>query len=367
MSMTISRIEVIQKLTVLFLIVLGLYFGKEFLMPLFIGGVIATFFLPFCKWMETKKIPRGLAAVFCVLCLLLFIAVIGALLGRQISLLTHDFIFIKQQFIQTYTNIQHYILNNFGITLKKQSELLSNQQQNFASIIPVLVGSLSGIMGNFVLILVYILGLLYYRNHIKNFLLKFSKSKKNELESLLYKVAIVSQQYLLGLSKMIVCLWVMYGVGFSIIGVKNALFFAILCGVLEIVPFIGNIVGTTITVLAALALGGDITLIIGIISIYGTVQLIQGWILEPLIVGSQVKINPLFTIIALLLGELLWGIAGIFLAIPLIAMFKIVSDNFESLKPFGFLIGEVETSTTKIARKISWLHVLKQKFSVLKT
>ncbi|HRI34478.1 MAG TPA: AI-2E family transporter, partial [Saprospiraceae bacterium] len=73
------------------------------------------------------------------------------------------------------------------------------------------------------------------------------------------------------------------------------------------------------------------------------VQFIQGWVLEPLIVGSQVKINPLFTIIALVVGELIWGIAGIFLAIPLIAMFKIVCDHVESLKPYGFLIGEIET------------------------
>ena len=360
--MTISRIEVIQKLTVLFLIVLGLYFTKEFLMPLFIGGVIATFFLPFCKWMESKKIPRGLATVFCLFSLLLFITGLGALLGGQIAMLSEDFVFIKKLAFETYDSAQQFILHNFGITLKKQGQLLNDQQQNFASIIPILADSLSAIVGNFLLILIYILGLLYYRNHIKNFILQFSKSKKHELESLLYKVAVVSQQYLLGLSKMIVCLWVMYGVGFSIIGVKNAVFFAVLCGVLEIVPFIGNIVGTTITVLVAIAQGGDSTLIIGIVVIYGTVQLIQGWILEPLIVGSQVKINPLFTIIALILGELLWGIPGIFLAIPLIAMFKIVSDNFESLKPFGFLIGEIETKPIKSIPKINLLSVLKKKF-----
>ncbi len=360
--MTISRIEVIQKLTVLFLIVLGLYFTKEFLMPLFIGGVIATFFLPFCKWMESKKIPRGLAAVFCVFSLLLFITGLGALLGGQIAMLSEDFVFIKKLAFEAYDSAQQFILNNFGITLKKQGQLINDQQQNFASIIPVIADSLSAIVGNFLLILVYILGLLYYRNHIKKFILQFSKSKKDELEILLYKVAVVSQQYLLGLSKMIVCLWVMYGVGFSVIGVKNAVFFAVLCGVLEIVPFIGNIVGTTITVLVAIAQGGDSTLIIGIIVIYGTVQLIQGWILEPLIVGSQVKINTLFTIIALILGELLWGIPGIFLAIPLIAMFKIVSDNFESLKPFGFLIGEIEKPAAKIKLPPNLLKVIKKKF-----
>ena len=79
-----------------------------------------------------------------------------------------------------------------------------------------------------------------------------------------------------------------------------------------------------------------------IVIVYGIVQLIQGWILEPLILGPQVKINSLFTIIALVLGELIWGIPGIILAIPLTAMFKIVCDHIEPMKPYGFLIGEIE-------------------------
>ena len=72
-------------------------------------------------------------------------------------------------------------------------------------------------------------------------------------------------------------------------------------------------------------------------------QLIQGWVLEPLIVGPQVKINPLFTILALVLGEFVWGIPGIILAIPLTGMFKIICDHIEPLKPYGFLIGEIKT------------------------
>jgi predicted PurR-regulated permease PerM len=110
---------------------------------------------------------------------------------------------------------------------------------------------------------------------------------------------------------------------------------------LEIIPFVGNITGTTLTVLVTTLNGGDSTKIIGIIITYGIVQFIQGWFLEPLILGAQVKINPLFTIIALILGELLWGISGVILAIPITAIFKIICDNVEPLKPYGFLIGEI--------------------------
>lgn len=161
------------------------------------------------------------------------------------------------------------------------------------------------------------------------------------MEQVLDRVAHVSQQYLIGLVKMIGLLWVMYGIGFSLLGVKNALFFAILCGLLEIVPFIGNITGTSLTVVVSAVQGASTSMLFGIIGTYVMIQLIQGWVLEPIILGPQVKINPFTTIIVLVMGELIWGIPGIFLAIPLVAMFKIVCDHVESLKPYGFLIGEI--------------------------
>jgi predicted PurR-regulated permease PerM len=172
-------------------------------------------------------------------------------------------------------------------------------------------------------------------------------SKREEMQFVIYNATQVSQQYLLGLSKMIFLLWIMYGIGFASIGVENALFFAILCGLLEIVPYVGNITGTLLTVLVSAIHGASPTLLFGIVLVYSIVQLIQGWLLEPLILGPQVKINPLFTILVLVIGQLLWGIPGIILAIPLTAIFKIICDHIEAMKPYGFLIGEIECSTKK--------------------
>ena len=348
--MNLTSISLIKKLLSVFLIVLGLYYAKDFLIPLAIAAIIATLFLPFCKWMESKKITRGIATIICIITLLLFMGGILTLLVWQISLLANDFELLKLRAIDTSEHVQEYIFNQFGITIEKQAQIIKAQQTSVTKLILGLLGTLTSNFASLLLTLVYIFCLIYYRGHIKQFLLKLSvASQRHETEKVIYRVAQVSQQYLLGLSKMIFLLWIMYGIGFSIIGVKNAIFFAILCGLLEIVPFIGNITGTLITVLVAAVQGASPATTIGIIGTYGLVQLIQGWILEPIIVGSQVKINPMFTIIALVIGELIWGISGIFLAIPLIAMFKIVCDHIESLKPYGYLISEIETSKMKIS------------------
>ncbi|CAM3576442.1 AI-2E family transporter [Flavobacterium psychrophilum] len=347
--MTTSLSSVIKKMLVLFLVFSGLYFAQEFLIPLCIGGVLATLFLPFCNWMEKKKIPKGLAVFISFLGLLALIFLLISLLGYKISELINDIEILKQKGIEAGTKIQKYIFDTLNLTVTEQYKILKSEQPSYGDMAQKMLGSMTSFLSNSILLLVYFIFLLYYRNHIKNFLVCLTpKSQQVEMQEIIQKVATVSQQYLIGLSKMIFLLWVMYGIGFSIIGVENAIFFAILCGLLEIIPFVGNITGTTLTVLIAAMNGANTQLLFGIVIVYGIVQFIQGWVLEPLIVGSQVKINSLFTIIALVLGELLWGISGIILAIPLTAMFKIVCDHIEPLKPYGFLIGEIETPKTAI-------------------
>ena len=346
--MTITSTSIIKKLLLLFLIIAGLYYAKVFLMPLCIGGILATLFLPFCNWLQKKKIPAAMAVCVCLLCVLLIIAGFVALLGWQIGALVNDVALLKQKISDTGAFIQEYIFNQFGVSPVKQMEILMAEQPSITNLMQMMAGSVAYIVTNFILVLAYFVFLLYYRGHLKHFFIKLTPlSRQNEMKQILDKSAHVSQQYLLGLSKMIVCLWIMYSIGFSILGVKNFLFFAILCGILEIVPFVGNITGTTLTVAVAALHGASHYMLAGIIITYGVVQFIQGWFLEPLILGPQVKINPLFTIIALVLGQLLWGIPGILLAIPLSAIFKIICDHIEPLKPYGFLIGEIKNDTSK--------------------
>jgi predicted PurR-regulated permease PerM len=343
-NMTTTITSVIQKLLLLFLIFAGLYYAQEFLMPLVIGAILATLFLPLCQWMEGRKLPKSLAVLVCILCLLLLIAALASMLGWKVTELTNDVTRLKQKGVEVLSQVQQYLFHQFGISLENQREIFKTEQPSYTSIVQTVAGSLTSILTTLVLVFIYFVFLLYYRSHVKNFALKLSSSSQRaEVEHIIHSAAEVSQQYLVGLFKMIGCLWIMYGIGFSIIGVDDALFFAILCGLLEIVPFVGNITGTTLTLLVSALHGANTATLVGIAITYGVVQFIQGWVLEPLILGPQVKINPLFTIVALVLGELLWGIPGIILAIPLTAIFKIVCDHVEPLKPYGFLIGEIES------------------------
>lgn len=111
---------------------------------------------------------------------------------------------------------------------------------------------------------------------------------------------------------------------------------------LETIPFIGNLTGSLLAVLMVVVQGGSNFMIMGVIIAYAAVQFIQSYIIQPLVVGKKVDINPLVTIAGLVLSELIWGIPGMVLAIPLMGILKIVFDNVEQLHPLGFLMGEVE-------------------------
>lgn len=332
-------------LFLLFLVFTGLYFAKPFLVPLLLGGMFSMLWLPLARKFEIKGFNRGMAALGCVLILVFILAAIIALISWQVSELAKDLSGTRDFFQQTIQKLEGSISKHLGISKETQEKFIKEQQSGGSGeagkAAAAILGTFMGILVDTLLVLVYMFLLLYARLHIKQFILKLVPQHQHQKTNSIIKDSTdVVQQYLSGLAKMIVVLWVMYGIGFSIVGVKNALFFAFLCGLLEIIPFVGNITGTGFAILASLSQGAGTNLVIGIVATYGIVQFLQTYILEPLVVGAGVKLNPLFTIIGIVIGELLWGIAGMVLAIPVLGMTRIICIHIDALKPYGFLIGE---------------------------
>jgi len=335
----------ISVLFLTFLIICGLYFAREFLIPLAISALFAMLFVPLCRWFENRGINSAVASILCLLILLVIVATIIALLSWQASGISEDLSQIVSRLLEIMDDIRQFIARNLGISTDKQKQWLEGQAAPQSSgamgMTGLVLSSIMGIIIDSILVLVYTFLFIYSRSHLKKFILMLvPDSASKETEKIIRDGGKVAQRYISGLGTMIVILWVMYSIGFSIVGVENAIFFAILCGLLEIVPFIGNITGTTLTVLMVISQGGSNGMIIGVIATYLFVQFIQTYILEPLVVGSEVNLNPLFTILVIVLMEIIWGIPGMILAIPMLGIIKIICDHVKSLNPYGFLIGK---------------------------
>ncbi|RYG48939.1 MAG: AI-2E family transporter [Chitinophagaceae bacterium] len=327
------------------LIVAALYYSREFLAPIVFGMLLAMLFLPLVKWFQSKGIPHVPAILLCLFIFLLIIGGMIYILSWQVGNLEADTAKLERQIRAITENVQNFISRKIGVSVERQDKLINMQSEAVApaagSKVMGVVSFLTSFVVDFILVVVYIFLFLYFRAHLKMFILRISPNEeRKKAESIIHNSASVSQQYLAGLAIMIACLWVMYGIGFSLIGVKYALFFAILCGLLEIVPFVGNLTGTTVTLLFSASQGASSTQLLLILGTYMLIQFIQTYLLEPLVVGSKVNINPLFTIIALVAAELVWGIPGMVLALPILGIIKIICDHIEFLQPYGMLIGE---------------------------
>lgn len=348
--------KAVKMLLVLVLSVIILIYAKSFLVPITFAALFSMLLLPLSRKIEAWGVKKGLAILLTTLLFTGLIAAFIYVLIWQFSDISQSAKDIEQQVNHKLQELRSYISHTFGISPQKQEEIIQNSQSSGEKISAIIAGILSSagsFLTNLVLTIVYIFLFLYFRPHLKKFVLMLvaSPDKKN-VQVIMGEARGVAQKYITGLSWMILCLWIMYSIGFSIVGVKNAIFFAILCGLLEIVPFVGNLTGNIITIIAVVMQGGSSSMILGVIITYATVQFLQTYILEPLVVGKGVSINPLFTIAGIVAGELVWGVPGMILAIPMMGITKIICDHIEPLKPYGFLIGQERKSRSNMIDKI---------------
>ncbi|MBL7780430.1 MAG: AI-2E family transporter [Saprospiraceae bacterium] len=345
--------SILQRTAFIFLVIVLagaiLYFGRPFLVPIALAGLLSMLLLPLAGWFEKKKLGRGLSSVLSVLVLVVGISGILALLSWQLTNVTDDLSQIKTVASERMEQLHVFASDHLGISREEQQKMMEENKSSGAEsatkLGAMIVSSLLGALVTFIIAVVYIFMFLYYRSHFREFILQLVPAgNKAEATRVMAEASQIAQKYLGGLGLMITMLWVLYGIGFSIVGVKNAVFFAILCGILEIIPYVGNLTGTAITLLMTMAQGGDTSMMLGVIITYGLVQFFQNNVLTPLIVGSEVNINPVFTIMALMAGELVWGVPGMILAIPMLGILKITFDHIAVLKPFGFIIGQPKKS-----------------------
>jgi predicted PurR-regulated permease PerM len=350
-----SLVRSISVFILFFLVIGGLYFARQFLIPIAISALLAMLLVPLSRWFENKSIPRTLASLLCLLFLLSILGGIIYLVSWQASGISENLYQLSNRIEKIIEDIRQFIVENIGITTETQMQWMNRQPTSGSGAIGIagsLLSSLMSIMVKCILVLVYVFLFLSSRSHIKKFILMLVPATDvKETEKIISDAGKVSQKYLSGLGMMIAILWLMYGIGFSIVGVKSAIFFAVLCGLLEIIPFIGNLTGTSLTVLMVISQGGSNGMVLGVFITYMMIQFIQTYILEPLIVGSEVNINPLFTILVLVLMEILWGIPGMIMAIPILGIVKIICDHIEPLKPFGYLIGKEKSKGDKLHSK----------------
>jgi predicted PurR-regulated permease PerM len=158
-------------------------------------------------------------------------------------------------------------------------------------------------------------------------------------------VKIAIHSYLVGLLTEVIIVATLTSVGLAIVGVQYPILLGVITGVLNMIPYLGILVAAGLSIFATLGSSAELPIVLGVIAVNAIVQLIDNNLLVPLVVSSKVKINAFVSLLAIITGGAIAGIAGMFLAIPLIAILKVIFDRIEKFEPWGFLMGDDSPKT----------------------
>jgi putative permease len=329
--------------------------GKEVLDPLVFGFLFAILLLPVAGFLERRlRLPRPLAAFFSIVLLVAFIYGISYLVGSQISKLASDWPMLRSQVSQSLDNLQGWIQHAFNINEAKQATIVNNTKKEIMSSGSGVLGETFGAVGSlllfYVFILIFTFFILLYRRLLFHFILwVFTDENARIVFDIVENIQSILRQYILGLLLEMLVVSTLACSAFWIIGVKYAVLLGIIVGLFNLIPYLG--------IFTALLLSSLVTFATGTVKeaawVAGSVLAIHALdsnILLPTIVGSKVKLNALITFLGIISGEMIWGLSGMFLSIPIMAIFKIIFDRVQSLKPWGYLLGDeqdIEKSTVK--------------------
>jgi len=319
--------------------------GKTFLAPLIFALLFAVLLLPVANFIEKRfRFPRSMAALLSVLLLVSSLVGLFYLVGSQISSLADDWPQFKQQVLTSVNNLQQWISMRFHVRIKQQNNYVNNAAAKLMETGSSMIGDALVSLSSLVLFLVFIMidtfFLLYYRRLIVRFLVAVFKEENSVIVyDIIAQIQTRIRQYILGLVLEMVIVAAATCLALWILGVKYAILLGLLTGLFNIIPYIGIFTATLLSTLVTFATAGATKLLLVIGTILG-IHLIDSNVLLPVIVGSKVRVNALITVLAVIIGEAVWGIPGTFLALPVVAIAKIIFDRIESLKPWGMLFGD---------------------------
>jgi predicted PurR-regulated permease PerM len=347
------KIPLYAKAVILFIGILALlallYIAREIIVPLVFATILAIVLHPVVNFFVKRKIKRVFAIIITLFLAFSVIAAFCGLMFSQASRFSESWPVLVDKFTLILNQATDWASGYFDINPQKIQDWIIKTKAELINTSTAAIGHTLVIVGNGLVILflvpVYIFMILFYHPILIEFIRRlFGQNHQSKVSEIITKTKTVIQRYLVGLFIEAVLVAIMNSVGLLILGIDYAILLGIIGALLNVIPYIGGIVAVALPMMIAIATKSTAWYAVYVLLVYYVIQLIDNNFIVPKIVASKVKINALFSIIVVLAGNALWGIPGMFLAIPLLAIVKLICDHIESLKPWGFLLGDTMPS-----------------------
>jgi len=335
-----------------------IYLAKSLFIPLVFATIIAIVLHPVVNFMVRIKINRILAIILTMFLTFLVIAAFGAVLFSQAGKFGESWPVLVQKFTALLNQNIADAADYFNKDPQKIHDWITKTQGDIINVSTAAIGQTIVILGNGLVVLLlipfYIFMILFYQPLLVEFIRRLSGANyQSHVRQLVSQIKTVIQRYLVGLVIEAALMAAMNTAALLLLGIEYAFILGILAAVLNVIPYIGGIIAVAMPMMVALVTKPSPWYAFYIMVAYYIIQLIDNHYIVPYIVASKIKINALFSVIIVLVGNALWGIPGMFLSMPILAIIKLICDHIEPLKPWGFLLGDTMPPILKIKKIFS--------------
>jgi len=318
--------------------------AEPILVPLMVGLLLALLLLPPCRTLEAIGLPRWLTALLSIVIVIAVIGLLAFFLATQFAVVSDDLPSLAEELESAAGRAERWMQQRFGLPRRNGDATVSGAVQNAfragSDLLSRVVSATTDVVAFLVLTPLSLFFFLYYRSFLRSFLFRaFPARAHRTVARVIGRVQSVGVRYLSGLLMVMGILMVLNTAGLLVFRVRYAVFWGVLSSLLTIIPFFGVILGALFPILFTLLTKDSLLITFGVAAWYTAVQQVEGDLITPNVVGGQVSINPFAAILALVIGGELWGAAGLVLAIPYLAILKVVLDEVEPLAPYGYLLG----------------------------
>lgn len=326
----------------LFIILISviLYFGREFFILITFSGFLAMLMTPVSNKLEKRGISRIFSSLLSVLIIIAVTAAVIYLLSAQIANIGKDLPLIVSKFENSVSRLQSWINNNLGISSEQLKDRATGALNGAGTLLTSMVKGTFTLIGGSLLVMVFIFLFLLQRDKYENFVVMlYREEEREEAKQMIEKISKIAQQYLAGKLIAVLIIAIIYIICFSVVGLRDGIILSAIAALAAVIPYIGTIIGGLAPFFMAV-LEGSVNQTAWVVIIILLVNLINHYFIEPYIVGGSINISPFFAIFILILGGVLWGIAGVILFLPMLGILKVIFENVAGLEPYAYLIGD---------------------------
>ncbi len=330
-----------------------LYFAKSIIIPIIFAIIFSIVLRPVVNFLVKFKINRVLAIIFTMFLTFMVIAAFGAVFISQASRFGESWPALVQKFTSLLNQNIADAADYFNKDPQKIHDWITKTQGEIISASTAAIGQTIFFLGNGLVVLLlipfYIFMILFYQPILIEFVRRLSGARyQTHVKEIVSQIKTVIQRYLVGLFIEALLMAAMNTTALLILGIQYAFILGILAAILNVIPYIGGIIAVAMPMMVALVTKPTPWYAVYVMAAYYFIQLIDNHYIVPYIVASKIKINALFSVIVVLVGNALWGIPGMFLSMPLLAIIKLICDHIEPLKPWGFLLGDTMPPILKV-------------------